>query len=181
MFRLLKFILCFILAGSAVAQEVSEELMQILLEIDRVENELSMDIKSLKKSFELLDKSFENISADLSEIEALKENIEKRYRSVLQSEANLKAFQEKIEKNIEKMALFEAKLNELDKGQTRIESDVNSSQSIVTWVTLIVTVVVILIGLFFSKHFLDLYANYKVLSSKMADDRGVINKVLPDN
>jgi hypothetical protein len=103
---------------------------------------------------------------ELGEISAIREDIDAKYKKILQFESTLEAFREKVNKVSTDNASLKTKLSELEKTQTRTESDIQSSRDVVTWVTLIVTIVVILIGLFFSKQFLDLYANYKVLADR---------------
>lgn len=168
--RLIIFFPIFLLATNVMAQNVQSQLKlkkEIYGEIDRVENELSSDIRSHTERLMHLEGRFSKLSDSFGEIKATRDNVDEKYEKILHIEARMSEFQAKVDT----IASLKSKVDGLDNSLLSVKSDIRSSQDIVTWVTLIVTVVVILIGLFFSKLFLDLYANYKVLSDRFAYNR----------
>lgn len=135
--------------------------------IDQIENTSDQQISILKQDLNDTTKRVSSFSQDIVTVKNLSIEINDKYKEILSIGSKAKELDDKLSKIAIQIESLDAKINSLEKNQVRIEGNMNSSQNIVTWVTLIVSVLVIIIGLFFSKLFLDLYSNYQVLRSHM--------------
>lgn len=140
--------------------------MVLLDQINDVENTLTKENEELKARIIQLEKRMSSFSTDIAEIQAAKDDIEEKYKNILKKEATFSSVEKSINENKLSIAEIKTDTSNLKSDQVRIEGDIDSSQKIITWVTFIVTVVVVLIGAFFSKSFLELYSNYKVVCAR---------------
>jgi uncharacterized protein (DUF342 family) len=152
------------LPGISLAEDI--ELTELLDQIDQVENTLSKENQEFKEKLAQQEKRLSKFSSDIATVQAAKEDIEEKYKEILKKEALFDSVKKEITDNRLALAETKTRLDELKNDQVRIEGNIDSSQKIVTWVTLIVSVVVVLIGAFFSKIFLELYSNYKVICAR---------------
>jgi uncharacterized protein (DUF342 family) len=155
-----------LLFAPCISNADDNKLEQLLEEINKVDNTLSRENKELKNKLAQMEKRLSKFSSNIAAVQTTKEDIEEKYKDILKKEALFQSINNDITAN--KLALAEVKIkaDELKNDQVRIEGNIDSSQKIVTWVTLIVTVVVVLIGVFFSKVFLELYSNYRVVCAR---------------
>lgn len=165
---ILKTVLMWILTFSIVFNvHASSDNNSVLLEqINDVENTLSQENEELKTRIAQLEKRISKFSSDIASMKSTKEDIEEKYKEILKKEATFSLVQEGINEN--ELSIIEIKTNatNLKADQIKLEGNIDSSQKIITWVTLIVTVVVVLIGAFFSKSFIELYSNYRVVCAR---------------
>lgn len=166
-----KYIVLFLVIGytlpaTSFGQSDQSQHNQILVELDSIDNKTSQEMKRIKNELEGMQNRLSEFSQSVNEVRASKENIESRYQEILKINASFEKLNQDVIKNSERYVALNTISANIEKDIIRIEGNVDSSQSIVRWVTMIVTLVVILIGMFFSKLFLDLYSNYRVLASK---------------
>ena len=166
----------FLMSVSAVYAS-NDNNMMLLEQINEVENTLTKENEELKDKIALLEKRMSKFSSDIAAIQAAKDDIEEKYKDILIKEATFASVQKSINHN--KLSIVEIKTdaNNLRSDQVRIEGNIDSSQKIITWVTLIVTVVVVLIGAFFSKSFLELYSNYRVVCARYPEVKPPANEI----
>jgi hypothetical protein len=151
----------------ATAIDDSQRLIQVLSELDRLESKLKDDADRLEEKVNHNEAKLRDNEKAYSEILEL----QRESKSVL-TEANnylseLKTLKADIQDARERLAKNETKSNNIETQLAETKTDVRSSGNVIKWVTAIVSVIVIIVGLFFSKVFLDLYANYKVLASRL--------------
>ena len=153
--------------GYARAEPVDKRIEQITTELDRIDNEFSVKYSKLVGEMVTLDLKLQNFTKDIAGIGRIQDDVEKKYKAILHIESKLDSYSSKIDDNSKSIASILATVQNTEKNFEGIRGDIVSSKTIVTWVTLVVSVVVVLVGLFFSKLFLDLYSNYKVMVSKL--------------
>ncbi|MBF9002485.1 hypothetical protein [Vibrio nitrifigilis] len=156
----------------------SDMASELLEQINEVENTLQKDNDLLRLRIKNLESRLSKISTDLATAQSLKEDIESKYKDILRKEVSISSIGENINENKITIASLKSEINNLKTEQVKIEGKIDSSQKIVTWVTLIVSVVVVLIGAFFSRTFIELYSNYRVVCSHFPNVQG---KELPIN
>ena len=167
--RLLLFILLSVLLTNTVSADGAEDkkMDSLINQIDQIDNNSKRENEKLDSAIASLENRLSTFAEKIASIQSTKDSVDAKYKEVLQIAANFKELEDKLSKISAQSETLNAKINAIEKDQARMEGDMSSSQNIVTWVTLIVSVLVIMIGLFFSKLFLDLYSNYHVLRSHM--------------
>lgn len=160
------YILAILLFLPGIAIALDPELTKLLEQINQVENTLEKENEKLNEKLVQQEARLSKFSLDIATVQAAKEDIEEKYKAILKKEALFDTVKNEITANRVALADAKARLVELKDYQVRIEGKIDSSQKIVTWVTLIVSVVVVLIGAFFSKVFLELYSNYRVICAR---------------
>lgn len=167
--KIVLFSLFFMFSSLCIA---NDEKTNILLEqINQVENTLRSDNEFLKERVKSLESRLSKLSTELADIQSLREEIESKYQSILRKEASFSSISEDIAANKSSISSIKTDIVNMKTNQVRLEGDIDSSQKIVTWVTLIVSVVVVLIGAFFSRSFLELYSNYRVVCARYPEAR----------
>jgi len=164
--RTVFYFLLFSLFIPGISFSEEDKFNQLLDQIDQVENTLSKENQELKEKLAQLEKRLSKFSSDIATVQTVKGDIEEKYKEILKKEALFQSITKDITANRLALAEVKTRSDELKNDQVRIEGNIDSSQKIVTWVTLIVTVVVVLIGAFFSKIFLELYSNYRVVCAR---------------
>ncbi|MEZ8820326.1 MULTISPECIES: hypothetical protein [unclassified Vibrio] len=167
--KIVLFSLFFMFSSLCIA---NDEKTNILLEqINQVENTLRSDNEFLEERVKSLESRLSKLSIELADVQSLREEIESKYQSILRKEASFSSISEDITANKSSISSIKTDIINMKTNQVRLEGDIDSSQKIVTWVTLIVSVVVVLIGAFFSRSFLELYSNYRVVCARYPEAR----------
>ena len=144
----------------------SDELQGLAIELDKANQSIDANSRRITESFVQLEKRIANFSAELERSINITKDIRDKYDDVVKGVESTGAMWKRIGELRVTQGKYEEKINFLEKNLIKIEKDISVSQTIVTWVTAIVTIVVILIGLFFSHRFLELYSGYRLICSR---------------
>lgn len=163
--------LLFLIMFSSLSRAESDKTDLLLDQIDQVENTLRADNELLKDRVKALETRLSKLSTELADVQSLKDQIEDKYQKILRKEASFDSISKEISANNSSISAIITDTVNIKTNLVRLEGDINSSQKIVTWVTLIVSIVVVLIGAFFSRSFLELYSNYRVVCARYPEAR----------
>ena len=156
-------------AYQAYGQGNEAVLQELAIQLEKMRQEIDQNSLRITENFVLLEKRVAIYSNELASLGETRKNINTKYEKILTAEAELKNLAEKFSNYEAELAVIGEKLNQFDKDLDATKNAISSTEKIATWVTLIVSVLVVLIGLFFSKRFLEIYSNYKVLYSHLPE------------
>lgn len=148
---------------SAIA---SSEIEALAVEIDKANQGIDANSRRITETFVQLEKRVADFSGQITYIKQASSSIEDKYEKIIGGLEAIKTVQASLQGIKVTQAKHEEKFSSLATDIVRLEKEIAVSQQIISWVTAIVSVVVILIGLFFSRRFLELYANYRVICSR---------------
>lgn len=131
-------------------------------EIDKI----SQRIDKVDKASTDLDKKVSDLASQIRHINKTLEDIKKTNKEVTEGLVAIKSMKKELDDIKFDQVRHSEKFPSLTTDIKRLENEFTTSQKIVSWVTAIVSVVVILVSLFFSRRFLELYANYRVIRSR---------------
>lgn len=153
-------------SGTSSAFDDSDRMRQMLSEIDRLENKIKNDTDRLEEKLNANELKLRSNEKNYSEILEIQKKSEDKLAEAEKLLSTLENLQDGVQDAKERLTKAETNIKNLETQLTETKADVRSSGDIIKWVTAIVSVIVIIVGLFFSKVFLELYANYQVLLSK---------------
>lgn len=165
------FIMFHIFCVNVSSASSSEEIQALAIEVEKTNQAIDANSRRITESFVQLEQRVAKFSGELSYFKEAKTGIDEKYNKIIEGLSTLKAIGEQIKNFQLTQVKHEERLNQFKNDITRLEKEISVSRTIVTWVTAIVSVVVVLIGLFFSKRFLDLYSNYRVICSQYSKEK----------
>lgn len=138
----------------------------VLRQLDLLNDDVDKRFESMSDKLSIINEKIRNLGDDIDRVEEFREEFNKKYNEIIQMEANFSNFQEKWTSYLEENAKLRENIRSLENDIANLRSASQTSKSIVTWVTIIVSIIVVLLGAFFSRLILKMYGNYMVLAYK---------------
>ncbi|CAH0529205.1 hypothetical protein [Vibrio hippocampi] len=160
----------FILVFSFTSFANQDENQLLLNQLDQTQIKLERDIQSLDSNLKDLENRVIRFNKNISQINSIKDGVDEKHKEIASVEAKYHNIFEQISEQKSQNSRLNEKINSLEKEIIRIQGEIGSSEQLIAWITVIVSIIIVLIGLFFSKLFLNLYTNYHVVCSHLPKD-----------
>ena len=157
--------------ASTELDKLNQSISNINAQVERLSYEINLNTKEIANDRRVQTGRIEANSQEIKTLAELRGNLKSGVEKFKQIEARLNEINSSFNKIIENQAGFSAQLQGYDEKYKEIKNEITLSKSVVTWVTAIVSIVVILVGLFFSQRFLELYSNYKVIRAQYSKEK----------
>ncbi|MDA0384076.1 hypothetical protein [Vibrio owensii] len=157
--------LIFVFPFSSYADQDNDQ--RLLNEIDQTQIKLERDIESLDSNLKILEDRVTRFNKDIIQINTIRDGVDEKHKEIASVEAKYQSIFEKISELKSQNVRLNERVNTLEKDVIRIQGEIGSSEQLIAWITVIVSIIIVLIGLFFSKLFLNLYTNYHVVCSHL--------------
>lgn len=131
-----------------------EEFDKVYREIDRLDDFIRHNLNSIQKELEEVSTDITKHTKNIASLNENEKEFDKKYTEIIKIESDFKAFQEKWTEYLQFTRELAVKLDSIKDDISNLRNETRVSKNIVSWVTLIVSVVIVLIGLFFSGVFL---------------------------
>jgi ABC-type multidrug transport system fused ATPase/permease subunit len=147
--------------------DTSGDIEAIAVQLDKANQSIDANSRRITETFIQLEDRVAKFSGQLTYFKEASGNINSKYVKIIEGLESIKSAQAKLQELQINQGKHEERFSSITADMIRLEKEISVSQTIISWVTAIVSVVVILIGLFFSRRFLELYANYRVICSRL--------------
>ncbi len=148
-----------------------EDLATLADELGKTNQGIDANLQNINDTFNKTQERIEKLSGELAYFKEAKTDVDKKFAHITESIGSIKAFTDQVKSIQLEQVKHREKFIALTSSINRLEKDISVSHTIITWVTAIVSVVVVLVGLFFSKRFLDLYSSYRVICTQFPKEK----------
>lgn len=152
-------------------EQLKKSLIQINSQIERLTYEINLNTRELIENKRIQANRISQHTDEIKKLVDFKNDLENSILVIKSTKKEIKGLNDNYKKIISNQATLTEQLNSYKEKYNDLKSEISLSRSVVTWVTAIVSIIVILVGLFFSQRFLELYSNYKVICAQYPKDK----------
>ncbi|MBB5321901.1 coiled-coil domain-containing protein [Marinobacter oulmenensis] len=146
---------------------VTPEVEALAAELDKAQHRIDANSRQISLDIAEIESRISKLTGQITYANEASKNIDAKYMKIVEGLNSINNIWAKLKEVQVMQGKYEERLNSFGTDVVKLEKEIEASKNIVTWVTAIVSVVVILVGLFFSQRFLELYANYRVICSRL--------------
>jgi len=146
---ILIFYMLFPLVSFVYAEEKDSDLDFLSGQLDDLENMVRARLQQLEKRIENLEERSATFSQEFKNVSETSADLRRKHKEAVGIAADFRRLEERI---------------------ITLEKRFSSAEKFITWITFIVSVLVILIGLFFSSKFINLHSDIKLLRYRLESE-----------
>lgn len=164
----MKYLLLFIIGfpSFVCGAEFDSKFEDLSEAIDNLELETSESSDDLEKKIRNLTDRLESYSQKSEDVRSLGTILQVELREIGSTKKDISIFRDEYQDQVGELSRIRADIENLKEKISDAKGKIISSADTVKWVSGIVSLVVIILGVFFSNRFLNLFADYKVMKER---------------